>query len=74
MKAMNPKHLVVTALHVLEAWNDRRNPAPVEIQILQEAFPSVAHLPIDDLCCLVIHDLCELDQGASQQALNSKVA
>ena len=58
LKTVSSKELVVTALHVLVAWNDRRNPAPAEIQILKEAFPSAAHLPIDELCCRVIHDLC----------------
>jgi hypothetical protein len=28
----------------------------MEIQILKKAFPSVAHLPVDELCCRVIHD------------------
>ena len=51
------KELVVTALHVLVAWNDGRKPAPAETQILKDAFPSAAHLPTDDLCCRVIRDL-----------------
>lgn len=47
----------MTALHVLVAWSDRREPAPADIQILKEAFPSAANLPVDELCCRVIHEL-----------------
>lgn len=54
---MNPKTLVLTALHVLVAWNGGCEPDPTEVQILKKAFPSVAHLPVDELCCWVIHGL-----------------
>ena len=54
---MSSKELVETALHVLVAWNDGRKPAPADIDILKNTFPSSAHLPIDELCCQVIHDL-----------------
>jgi len=67
LKTVSSKELVVTALHVLGAWNDRRNPAPAEIQILKEAFPSAAHLPTDELCCQVIHDLCGRTFQESEQ-------
>jgi hypothetical protein len=56
-KTVSSKELVVTALHVLVAWNDGRKPAPAEIQLLKEALPSAAHLPVDELCYRVIHDL-----------------
>ncbi len=54
---MSPKELVLTALDVLAAWSDKRKPAPSDIQILKEAFPSLVHLPVDELCCQIIHDL-----------------
>ena len=54
---MSSKELVVTALRVLVAWNDGRKPAPADVQILKKAFPTAAHLPVDELCCQVIHDL-----------------
>jgi hypothetical protein len=41
-KTVSSKELVVTALHVLVAWNDGRKPAPAEIQLLKEALPSAA--------------------------------
>ena len=55
-KTVDSKTLVLTALHVLVAWNDGCEPDPTEIQILKKALPSVAHLPVDELCCRVIHD------------------
>jgi hypothetical protein len=54
---VSPKTLVLTALHVLVAWNGGCEPDPTEIQTLKEAFPAVAHLPVDELCCRVIRDL-----------------
>ncbi|SPE35386.1 hypothetical protein SBA6_450003 [Candidatus Sulfopaludibacter sp. SbA6] len=54
---MTPKELVETALHVLVAWNEGSEPDPGEVELLKTAFPSSAHLPIDDLACQVIHDL-----------------
>lgn len=54
---MTQKELVETALHVLVAWNSGQQPNPDEIAALKNAFPSSAHLPIDDLACQVIHDL-----------------
>ena len=54
---VSPKELVLTALNVLAAWSDGRKPAPADIQILKEAYPSIAHLPLDELCCQIIHDL-----------------
>ena len=57
LKTESSKELVVTALHVLAGWNDGRKPAPAEIQILKEAFPFAAHLPIDELCCRVVDEL-----------------
>ena len=56
-KRISSKQLVETALHVLVAWNGGSDPAPDDIEILQNAFPASAHLPIDELACLVIHDL-----------------
>jgi len=54
----SPRELVETALHVLVAWNDGRKPNPSDVEILKQAFPSSAHLDVDDLCCQIIHDLC----------------
>ena len=54
---MTPKELVETALHVLVAWNEGSKPDPGEVEILKTAFPSSAHLPVDDLACQIIHDL-----------------
>ncbi len=50
------QELVETALHVLVAWIDGRKPAPADLAILKHAFPSLAHLPADELACQVIHD------------------
>jgi len=52
------RELVETALHVLVDWNDGRRPAPAEVDLLKQAFPSSAHLEIDGLCCQIVHDLC----------------
>jgi hypothetical protein len=54
---VNPKELVSTALDVLAAFCDERKPAPAHMEMLKEAFPSRAHLPVDELCCQIIHDL-----------------
>jgi hypothetical protein len=54
---MDSKLLVETALRVLVAWNGGAEPANADVEILKGAFPSSAHLPIDDLACQVIHDL-----------------
>ena len=54
---MTPKELVETALHVLVAWNEGSKPDPGEVEILNTAFPSSSHLPVDDLACQVIYDL-----------------
>jgi hypothetical protein len=56
-RSMSPKELVETALRVLAAWNDGRKPAPADLNTLKTAFPSSAHLPVDELACQVIHDL-----------------
>ena len=54
---MSSEELVMTALRVLGAWNDRRKPAPADIQVLKEAVPSATHLPVDELSCQIIHGL-----------------
>ena len=54
---MDAKELVETALRVLVAWNDRRDPASVDVVVLRTAFSSCANMPVDDLACQVIHDL-----------------
>lgn len=54
---MNPKQLVLTALHLLADLGNGRTPAPTDVQILEEEFPNVSHLPLDDLCCRVIQSL-----------------
>ena len=66
---MSSKELVETALHVLVAWNDGREPAPADVDILKKAFPTWAHLPIDELCCQIIHDLSgrELREPAQER-------
>jgi hypothetical protein len=48
---------MIAALHVLAALNDGRKSAPADVQILKDEFPTLAHLPMDDLCCRVIHAL-----------------
>ena len=79
MKIISSQRLVLTALHVLVAWNDGRKPAPAQIQILKGAFPSAAHLPIDELCCQIIHDLSgrtfqESEHSPAHQKIVDKVA
>jgi hypothetical protein len=54
---MSPLELVQTALRVLVAWNQGREPAIADVEVLTRAFPSSAHLPQDELACQVIHDL-----------------
>ena len=74
---MPPKELVATALHVLVAWNDGSKPAPADIQTLKDAFPSAAHLPVDELCCQIIHDLSGRtfqEHYPSPQQIGNKVA
>ena len=51
---MNSRELVETALRVLVAWNDGRRPAPADLDVLKEAFPSSAHLADDELACQII--------------------
>ena len=54
---MRSKELVERALNVLVAWTDGRKPIPADVNILRTAFPSLSHLPVDDLACYVIHHL-----------------
>lgn len=54
---MSAKELVETALRVLVAWTTGRKPLPADTNALQTAFPSVAHLPVDDLAAYVVHYL-----------------
>jgi hypothetical protein len=56
-KPMGSKKFVEKALNVLVAWTDGRKPVPADVNILRTAFPSVSHLPVDDLACYVIHHL-----------------
>ena len=51
------KELIETALRVLVAWVDGREPAAADINILKTARAGMAHLPPDELACRVIHDL-----------------
>ena len=51
------KELVETALRVLVAWIHGSTPNPPDVETLRIARPSVAHLPLDELACQVIHDL-----------------
>jgi hypothetical protein len=54
---VNPEQLVVVALRLLTDLNNGRTPEPADVQLLMEAFPTVWHLPLDDLCRRVIHAL-----------------
>jgi hypothetical protein len=51
------KQLVETALRVLVAWVDGREPPAADINMLKTARPGMAYLPPDELACQVIHDL-----------------
>ena len=68
---MSPRDLRETALRVLSAWIDGRRPAPADLNILKEAFPSSANLPDDDLACQVIHDLNGTAHGKPAQVESS---
>jgi hypothetical protein len=54
---MTSREIVKTALHVLVAWMNGREPASADIAVLQNAVPSSAHLPPDELACQVIRYL-----------------
>jgi hypothetical protein len=54
---MSPKELTETPLRVLTTWIDGRKPASADMDLLKQAFPSSAHLAVDDFACQVIHDL-----------------
>jgi hypothetical protein len=54
---MSSKELVETALRVLVAWTDGRKPLPADVNKLQTAFPSLAHLSADNLAVSVVHHL-----------------
>lgn len=55
---MSPsKQLVEAALHVLVAWNQGDSPDSADLELLKATFPSLAHLPADELACQVINDL-----------------
>ena len=49
--------LAEIALQVLVAWNGGRKPDPGDTDILKKAFPPLANLEIDHLCCQILHDL-----------------
>jgi len=51
------KQLVETALRVLVAWVDGREPPAADINMLKTVRPGMAYLPPDELACQVIHDL-----------------
>jgi hypothetical protein len=57
LKEMDPNQLVVTALRLLAALSNGRKPAAADVQLLKDEFPTVVHLPMDDLCCRVIQTL-----------------
>ena len=50
------RELVETALRVLSALVNRRKPAPSEIIVLREAFPTLDDLPDDSLAIKVVQD------------------
>ncbi len=69
---ISKRELVETALHVLVAWNDGRNPTPANLALLRRAFPASAHLPDDELACQVIHDLSSIAfAGPNQPSLDN---
>jgi len=52
---MGSNELLETALHVLVAWNGGNEPDPVDVDILRNAVPFPADMPIDELACQIIH-------------------
>jgi hypothetical protein len=56
---LTPKQAVETALRVLVAWTDWRQPAERDLGILKIAFPFWADLPQDQLACHVIQSLSQ---------------
>jgi hypothetical protein len=54
---MSKREAFELAVRMLVAWNDRRLPDNADVAALMDAFPSSAHLPIDELACKVIDDL-----------------
>ncbi len=49
--------LLKTALRVLVAWSNWRQPVPADVAILRDAFPGLSDLPEDELACQVVHDI-----------------
>jgi hypothetical protein len=49
--------LLEAALHILVAWTNGEQPAQPDRLLLTTAFPLSAHLPDDELACLVVHEL-----------------
>ena len=48
---------VETALRVLVAWMEGREPVAADIGLLKAVRPAMAHLPVGELACQVIRDL-----------------
>ena len=69
------KQLVETALRVLVAWMDGREPAAADFNILKTARPEMVHVPPDELACRVIHDLntVRLDEAERHRLDECKV-
>jgi hypothetical protein len=51
------REIVEIAFSVLVAWTSGVSPVSEEVEILKNALPSMAHRPLDELACQIIHDL-----------------
>ncbi len=67
------KELVDSALRILVAWTNGRKPAPADVAVLRDAFPSCSQMADDDLACQVVHDLSGRVFPKSEQKLDSKI-
>jgi hypothetical protein len=59
MKQSTPseKQIVEIALRVLVAWTSGMEPASEDVGVVQNARPSMAQRPVDEIACQIIHDL-----------------
>ena len=55
--AIEARQWLELALRVLTACNERRRPAMSDIACLEAAYPTLAHLPVDELACQAVDDL-----------------
>jgi hypothetical protein len=61
------RELAETALRVLVCWIHGQPSKPTDVAVLYKSFPGLCHLPVDELCCHIVHELCGRTVGDDNQ-------